>query len=228
MLLKIPNLLTPEEVQAVRACIEPAAWFSGSITAGTQANQVKNNLQLPEDAPESIAARRIVQQALGRNALFYSAALPREIFPPLFNRYEHDTNTYGNHVDNAIRTPLTTKQFMRTDLSMTIFLSEPETYDGGELVIEDLAAGSQRIKLPAGDAILYPASSVHRVEPVIRGCRMASFLWIESMVRGQEQRKLLFDMDVSILNLRETVGESPAMVQLTGCYHNLLRLWADI
>jgi PKHD-type hydroxylase len=227
MLLRIPNLLTSEEVQEIRNCIEPATWCSGSITAGTQANQVKNNLQLPEDSPESIAARRLIHNALGRNALFYSATLPKKIFPPLFNRYDGEGNAFGNHVDTAIRTSTTTKAWVRTDLSMTIFLSEPESYDGGELAIDDLASGLQRIKLPVGEAILYPAGSVHRVEPVTRGCRLASFLWIESMVRSQEQRKLLFDMDMSILTLRETEGESPAIVQLTGCYHNLLRLWAD-
>jgi len=227
MLLRIPNLLAPEEVQEIRDCIEPATWCSGSITAGTQANQAKNNLQLPEDAPESIAARRIIHKALGRNALFYSAALPKQTFPPLFNRYDGETNAFDNHVDNAIRTSITTKAWVRTDLSMTVFLSEPESYDGGELVIDDLASGLQCIKLPAGEAILYPASSVHRVEPVTRGCRLASFFWIESMVRSQEQRKLLFDMDMSILSLRETQGDNPAMIQLTGCYHNLLRLWAD-
>lgn len=227
MLLRIPNLLTSEEVQEIRDCIEPATWCSGSITAGTQANQAKNNLQLPEDAPESIAARRVIHKALGRNALFYSAALPKQTFPPLFNRYDGETNAFGSHVDSAIRTSITTKAWVRTDLSITIFLSEPESYDGGELVIEDLASGLQQIKLPAGDAILYPASSVHRVESVTRGCRLASFFWIESMVRVNEQRKLLFDMDMSIISLRETMGDNPATIQLTGCYHNLLRLWAD-
>lgn len=227
MLLRIPEVLSSEEIQKIRQIIEPAEWYPGGITAGTQSDQVKNNLQLLEDAPAAHEARHILLNALGQNALFVSAALPKKTFPPLFNRYDGDTNSFGNHIDNAVRTSTTTKAWVRTDLSMTVFLSDPDEYDGGELVIDDLSSGVQRIKLPAGDAILYPATSVHRVEPVTRGSRLASFFWIESMVRGNDQRKLLFDMDMSILTLRETEGESPAIIQLTGCYHNLLRLWVD-
>jgi PKHD-type hydroxylase len=227
MLLRIPGVLSPQEMQKIRQLIEPADWYPGGITAGTQSDKVKNNMQLPEDAPAACEARAIILNALGQNALFVSAALPKRTFPPLFNRYDGDTNSFGNHIDNAVRTSITTRAYVRTDISMTVFLSEPEEYDGGELVIEDSTSGLQQVKLPAGDAVLYPATTVHRVEPVTRGSRLASFFWIESMVRGNDQRKLLFDMDMSILSLREAHGDNPATIQLTGCYHNLLRLWAD-
>jgi PKHD-type hydroxylase len=227
MLLRIPNVLSSDELTAIQQIIESADWKPGGMTAGTQSEKVKNNLQLPEDSPASISARQIIINALGHHALFVSAALPKKTFPPLFNRYDGNTNCFGNHIDNAIRTSITTKAWVRTDLSITVFLSHPEDYEGGELVIDDLSTGVQRIKLPAGEALLYPATSVHRVEPVTRGCRLASFFWIESMIRENEQRKLLFDMDMAIMTLRETEGDSPAIVQLTGCYHNLIRQWAD-
>ena len=173
-----------------------------------------------------MAARAIVLDALGRSALFITGALPRKTYPPLFNRYDGASNAFGNHIDNSVRTSPVTGAWVRTDLSATLFLSEPAEYDGGELVIED-TFGSQSVKLAAGDLILYPASSVHRVEPVTRGCRLAAFFWIESMVRDDAQRRLLFDLDMSILSLRGTDGDTPPVVKLTGCYHNLLRMWAD-
>lgn len=226
MLLRIPDVLSPEALAQCQALIVDADWQDGKITAGLQSGQVKQNQQLPEDSEAACAARQIILDALGKNALFYSAALPQNIFPPLFNRYDGDANTFGNHIDNAFRTSLTTHERIRTDLSATVFLSNPDTYDGGELVIED-TFGAQTVKLAAGDMILYPSSSVHRVEPVTRGSRIASFFWIESLVRLDEQRRLLFDMDMAILSLRQTAGETPATIQLTGCYHNLLRMWGN-
>ena len=226
MLLRVPEVLSPAELARCRAIVEGADWADGKITAGTQSEQVKNNRQLPEDAPASHAARAVVLDALGRSALFITGALPKKTYPPLFNRYDGASNAFGNHVDNSVRTSPVTGAWVRTDLSATLFLSEPAEYDGGELVIED-TFGSQSVKLAAGDLILYPASSVHRVEPVTRGCRLAAFFWVESMVRDDAQRRLLFDLDMSILTLRGTDGDTPPVVKLTGCYHNLLRMWAD-
>lgn len=226
MLLHVPEVLSPQAVARCRAIIEAADWADGRITAGSQSELVKNNRQLPEDADASRAARAIVVDALAKSALFMTGALPKKTFPPLFNRYDGAANAFGNHVDNAVRTSPVTGAWVRTDLSATLFLSEPNDYDGGELVVED-TFGTQSIKLPAGDLILYPASSVHRVEPVTRGTRLASFFWIESMVRDDAQRKLLFDLDMSILTLRGTGGDTDPVIRLTGCYHNLLRMWAD-
>ena len=226
MLLRVPEVLSPDALARCRAIMEQANWADGKITAGTQSEQVKNNRQLPEDSEAARAARAIVLDALGRSALFITGALPKKTYPPLFNRYDGASNAFGNHIDNSVRTSPITGAWVRTDLSATLFLSEPEEYDGGELVIED-TFGSQSVKLAAGDLILYPASSVHRVEPVTRGSRLASFFWIESMVRDDSQRRLLFDLDMSILTLRGTEGDSPPVVKLTGCYHNLLRMWAD-
>lgn len=226
MILRIPQALPAETLARCRALIEGADWEDGNITAGTQSRQMKNNRQLPENNKAATEARQLIMDSLARNGLFFSGALPKKTFPPLFNRYDGDSNAFGNHVDNAVRTSTTTGAWVRTDISITLFLSEPEEYDGGELVIED-TFGTQRIKLPAGDAILYPASSIHRVEPVTRGCRLASFFWVESMIRNDEQRRLLFDMDLSILALREAQGDNEAVVRLTGCYHNLIRMWAD-
>lgn len=226
MLLRVPEVLSPAELARCRAIVEGADWADGKITAGTQSEQVKNNRQLPEDAPASHAARAVVLDALGRSALFITGALPKKTYPPLFNRYDGASNAFGNHIDNSVRTSPITGAWVRTDLSATLFLSEPAEYDGGELVIED-TFGSQSVKLAAGDLILYPASSVHRVEPVTRGCRLAAFFWVESMVRDDAQRRLLFDLDMSILALRGTDGDTPPVVKLTGCYHNLLRMWAD-
>lgn len=226
MLLRVPEVLSPAELVRCRAIVEGADWADGKITAGTQSEQVKNNRQLAEDAEASRAARAIVLDALGRSALFITGALPKKTYPPLFNRYDGASNAFGNHIDNSVRTSPITGAWVRTDLSATLFLSEPSEYDGGELVIED-TFGSQSVKLAAGDLILYPASSVHRVEPVTRGCRLAAFFWVESMVRDDARRRLLFDLDMSILTLRQTDGDTPPVVKLTGCYHNLLRMWAD-
>jgi PKHD-type hydroxylase len=190
---------------------------------------MKNNEQLPQDGPDTIALQRIVLAGLNRHATFFSAALPKRVFPPLFNRYGGASNSFGNHVDNAVRfIPGSQGERVRTDVSCTLFLADPDEYDGGELTVDD-TFGSQRIKLPAGDMVLYPGTSVHRVEPVTRGCRLASFFWLESMVRSDEARRLLFDMDSHLMRLRTSVGETdPAVIGLTGTYHNLLRMWAEV
>lgn len=227
MLIEIPELLSSQTLQQCRDLLTDAPWADGRITAGTQSAQVKNNLQLPEQTPQSQAARAIILEALNQNALFLSAALPKRIFPPLFNRYEGEHNTFGNHIDNAIRHCAVTGQRVRTDLSATLFLTDPDSYEGGELVIED-TYGEHAVKPAAGDMVLYPGSSLHRVEPVTGGVRLASFFWIESMVRETERRRLLFEMDMSILELRNTQGDSAPTVNLTGSYHNLLRMWADV
>jgi PKHD-type hydroxylase len=226
MLLHIPEVLLPESLACCRAILDAAPWVDGRVTAGSQSARVKNNLQLPEDSEKARAARCIVLEGLERSALFHSAALPRRIFPPLFNRYEGTANAFGNHVDNAVRTVASSGERIRTDLSATLFLSGPEEYEGGELVIED-TYGAHSVKLPAGDLVLYPSSSLHRVEPVTRGARVASFLWLESLVRETERRQALFNLDMAILELRQTLGEAPPVLSLTGTYHNLLRMWAD-
>lgn len=227
MLIHVPDVLTADELARVRSLLADAPWADGRITAGTQSAQVKNNLQLPEDCAEAAEARAIVLAALDRSALFFSAALPRTIYPPLFNRYGGEANAFGNHVDNAVRTHRATATHVRTDVSCTLFIAEPDEYDGGELVIEDLF-GTQSVKLPAGHMIVYPSSSLHRVEPVIRGVRVASFFWVQSMVREPERRRLLFEIDMSVISLRNTLGENPEVVRLTACYHNLIRMWADV
>jgi PKHD-type hydroxylase len=226
MLIEIPEVLSPQELAQVNGLLVDAPWADGRVTAGTQSAQVKNNRQLPEQCRQSLAAQAILLEALNRNALFLSAALPKRIFPPLFNRYEGEYNTFGDHIDNAIRYCPSTGQRVRTDLSATIFLADPDSYDGGELVIED-TYGQHAVKLAAGEMVLYPGSSLHRVEPVTRGARVASFFWLESMIRETERRRLLFEMDMAILELRSTQGDNQATVNLTGCYHNLLRMWAD-
>ncbi len=226
MILRVPNLLDGAALTRIRGILERASWSDGRITAGTQSAQVKNNLQLREDSVEAEHARAIVLDAVSRNGLLFSAALPRRIFPPLFNRYEGRHNAFGNHVDNAVRRIHGTPESLRTDVSATLFLSDPSSYDGGELVVDD-TFGTRSIKLPAGDLVLYPASSLHRVEPVTRGARVASFFWIESMVRDDAHRRLLFDLDVSIMSLRDKHGETAEAVRLTACYHNLLRMWAE-
>ena len=226
MLLHIPEVLNETELQSARQVLARAQWSPGDATAGRQAAQAKNNEQLDGGSDAARTLQALVLKALDRHPVFFSAALPKRVFPPMFNRYGGQRNTYGNHVDNAVRHVAQTGQRVRTDVSCTLFLASPEEYDGGELVIED-TFGSQRVKLPAGDMILYPGTSVHRVEPVTRGHRVASFFWIESMVRSDEQRRLLFDLDMSIMKLREQHGESPVAIGLTGTYHNLLRMWAD-
>ena len=227
MLLHIPEVLDAAHLAQVRALVADAPWADGRITAGTQSAQAKNNLQLREDSDGARVASAIVLEALNRSAMFFTAALPKKIVPPLFNRYEGATNAFGSHVDNAVRTLRATGEHIRTDIAVTLFLGDPADYDGGELVVED-TFGTQSIKLPAGDVILYPASSVHRVEPVTRGARLASFFWVESMVRATEQRRMLYDMDMAIFALRRDAGDTAPVVKLTSCYHNLLRMWADL
>ena len=227
MLIHVNEILTDQELRECQTILIDAPWITGNITAGTQSAKVKNNRQLPESCQTAEQARTLILQALKRNGLFFSAALPKTIFPPLFNRYDGSSNHFGNHIDNAVRTFASTGQHVRTDLSATVFLSDPDSYEGGELVIED-TYGEHEIKLPAGDMILYPSSSLHRVQPVTRGTRIASFFWIESMVRETERRRLLFEMDMAILELRQTQDETRPVVNLTGCYHNLIRMWANV
>ncbi len=227
MLVQIPGLLSPQALQQCRDVLAGAPWTDGRVTAGTQSAQVKNNWQLPEQSLQCQALRPVIADALNQNPLFLSAALPKRIFPPLFNRYEGAHNTFGNHIDNAIRYCPVTGQRVRTDLSATVFLSDPDSYEGGELVIED-TYGQHAVKLAAGDMVLYPGSSLHRVEPVTSGVRMAAFFWIESLVRETERRRLLFEMDMAIVELRNTQGDCPPAINLTGCYHNLLRMWAEV
>ncbi len=226
MLVRLKQLLAAEALAQARALLQRAPWVDGRGTAGPQAAAVKNNLQVRADSEEARALQAIVLKALDASPLFFSAALPRRALPPAFNRYGGDANHYGSHVDVAVRHHPQTRLPLRTDLSCTLFLSDPASYDGGELVVEH-SFGSERIKLAAGDAVLYPGSSVHRVEPVTRGERLASFFWVESLVRSDEQRRLLYDMDMALLQLRSRDGESAEAVALTGVYHNLLRLWAE-
>lgn len=227
MLIHVPNLLTPQEVAQLREVLGQADWADGRITAGTQSAQAKKNLQVPENSPAHRAMGEAILTALGKNERFTSAALPLRVFPPLFNRYDTGMR-FDAHIDNAIRfvkgagAPIR----VRTDLSATLFLTDPADYDGGELVIED-TFGEQRIKLPAGDMILYPASSRHHVTEVTRGSRWASFFWIQSMVREDEARRHLFELDTAIQSLRQAHGDTAEVVRLTGLYHNLVRRWAD-
>jgi PKHD-type hydroxylase len=227
MLLHIPQVLTAEQVAHCRARLAQADWADGRITAGYQSAQAKDNSQLPEDGPVARELGALVLQALSRNSTFFSAALPQRIYPPLFNRYSGG-QSFGFHVDNAVRYDRSGggAEPIRTDVSATLFLSAPEEYDGGELVIEDMY-GTQQVKLAAGDMVLYPGTSLHRVTPVTRGERLASFFWIQSMLREDAQRRLMFELDVSIRRLTQDVPEHPALVQLTGVYHNLLRRWAE-
>lgn len=226
MIVHLQNLLSKEEVLRARAALDAAPWTDGKPTAGEQAAQVKNNQQLPEDCEPALAVRELVLYALKRHELFFSAALPKKISPPMFNRYGGSTNTFGKHVDTAVRF-VGNSERVRTDLSCTLFLSEPDEYDGGELQIEDSLPGHS-VKLPAGDMVLYPANTLHGVTPVTRGQRVSGFFWIESMVRSEEQRTLLFNMDRNLIRLRSLIGETePATVGLTCTYHNLLRMWGD-
>ena len=225
MLLQVPQVLTPEQVAQFRQALDQADWTDGRITAGYQSAQAKHNQQLPEDSAVAQQLGEIVLQALQRSPLFLSAALPLKVFPPLFNRYGSG-QSFGSHVDNAIRPVRGTPHKVRTDLSATLFLSGPDEYDGGELVIED-TYGTHAVKLAAGDMILYPASSLHLVRPITRGERVASFFWIQSMVRDDGQRTLLFDLDRATQQVHRDQPDSAAAVQLTGVYHNLLRRWSD-
>ena len=226
MMIAIPDLLASEEVARVRAIIDAGDWRDGNATSGPQSALAKRNCQLPEDSVEAREAGRIILEALGRSPLFIAAALPLKIFPPLFNRYQGG-EAFGTHVDNAVRIHRSSEFRVRTDLSATLFLEDPGAYEGGELVVED-NLGVHSARLPAGHLLLYPSSSLHRVEPVTRGARIASFFWIQSMVRDDSARTILFDLDQSIQSVAEEKGQGdPNVVRLTGIYHNLLRRWPD-
>ena len=226
MLLTIPNVLTAEELGQARSALDAAEWVDGKVTAGYQAQTVKENLQLGEGHPVAVKLGEMVLAALARSALFMSAALPLRVFPPMFNRYTGGGH-FGTHVDTAIRATASTGQRIRTDVSATLFFSAPEEYEGGELLVED-TYGVHSVKLPPGHMVLYPASSLHRVTPVTRGARLASFFWIQSMIRSDADRTLLYDLDTAIQRLAKEVPGNPSGVQLTGVYHNLLRRWAEI
>lgn len=229
MLLQIPDILSPDQVTHFRQRLDAADWADGRVTAGHQSAKTKNNLQLPETSPVARELGALVLDALSKNSTFFSAALPKRIYPPLFNCYTGG-QSFGFHVDNAVRYDRSAgprAEPVRTDVSATLFLSAPEDYDGGELVIDD-TFGTQRVKLPAGHMVLYPGTSLHQVTPVTRGARLASFFWLQSMLRDDGQRRLMFELDVSIRRLTADVAEHPALVQLTGVYHNLLRRWADL
>lgn len=226
MLLHIPNVLTADQVAQFRARLEAAQWEDGKVTAGPQASRVKQNLQLTEEHPLAQELGAVVLQRLANNSLFTSAALPLKVFPPLFNRYEGG-GRFGAHIDTAVRYVKQAPYRVRTDLSATLFLSAPDEYEGGELSIEDTYA-MNHVKLPAGDMVLYPASSQHEVRPVTRGTRFAAFFWVQSMIRDDGQRTLLFEMDKAIQQLNADVPGHASMVALTGTYHNLLRRWAEL
>ncbi len=227
MLLHLTRILTAEEVAQARQWLgDEALWRDGRSTAGAQALAQKNNRQLAQGSEASQRLQALVLQALQRDPLFFSAALPKHILPPLFNRYGGEHNAYGPHIDGAVLKVPTTGDWLRTDLSCTLFLSDPADYEGGELLVQD-TYGSRGVKLAAGDAVLYPGTSVHQVTPVTRGERLASFFWIESLVRSDEQRRILFDLDMNLLKLRQQHGETPETTALTGVYHNLLRQWAE-
>lgn len=226
MLLSIPDVLTPEQVLRARGALSGAPWADGKVTAGHQSARAKHNEQVPEDHPVARELGDLIVSSLGRNQLFLSAALPLKVFPPLFNRYE-DGQNFGTHVDNAVRQVPGTPHRVRTDLSATLFLAGPEEYEGGELVIED-TYGVHSLKLPAGHMALYPSSSLHHVNPVTRGSRVASFFWIQSMVRDDGRRAILFDMDLAIQKIAQDHPEHPSAVALTGVYHNLLRQWVEM
>lgn len=226
MMLKIPGVFTPEEVRRCRAIIDAGPWVDGNETSGHQSRLTKRNEQLKQGCDEAHAAGRMVLDAIGRHPLFVSGALPLKVFPPLFNRYAGG-QTFGVHVDNAVRQVRGSDFRIRSDLSCTLFLEDPEAYDGGELVVQDLF-GEHRVKLAAGDMVLYPASSLHEVTPVTRGARTASFFWLQSMVRDHAQREQLFRLDDVVQTLgAEKGGTDAQVVELTNLYHNLLRMWAD-
>jgi PKHD-type hydroxylase len=226
MMLAVPDLLDKEGVARVRAIVDAGEWANGNATSGHQSALAKRNRQLPEDSAAAREAGRLVLDALARSPLFIAAALPLKIFPPLFNRYEGG-DAFGTHIDNAVRIHRASDFRVRSDLSATLFLEAPDAYEGGELVVED-NLGVHATKLPAGHLLLYPASSLHRVEPVSEGARVASFFWIQSMVRDDAARTLLFDLDQSIQRLAADRGhDDREVIRLTGIYHNLLRRWAD-
>jgi PKHD-type hydroxylase len=226
MLITIPDVLNPAQIAHARQLLSSAEWVDGRVTAGHQSAQVKDNLQIPESSPAAQEIGNMILAALGQNPLFVSSALPMKVFPPLFNSYGGG-QSFGTHVDNAIRHVKGSSHRVRSDLSATLFLTPPEDYDGGELVIQD-TYGVHKAKLPLGHMVLYPSSSLHRVEPVTRGRRVSSFFWIQSMVRNDSQRSLLFDLDNAAQRVNRDLPSSPAAVQLTGIYHNLLRQWAEV
>ena len=226
MLLQIPGVLAAQELAHCQRLLERAEWIDGRVTAGHQSAQVKHNRQLAEHSEAAVELGKIVLGAVSRSAMFISAALPNRIFPPLFNCYEVGDG-FGTHVDNAIRIASGSGMRVRTDVSATLFVSDPDDYDGGELIVED-TYGTHSVKLPAGGIVLYPASSLHHVKPITRGRRIASFFWIQSMVRDDSQRAMLFDLDNAIRRLGADHPSHPSVVQLTGVYHNLLRSWAEV
>ena len=226
MMVHIPNVLTPEQVARCRDVMTKADWVDGNVTAGHQSRQVKYNLQLPEESQEARELGDMVHRALYKSPLFMSSVLPHQVFPPLFNRYDAGM-TFGAHVDNAIRSHPIDPVRIRTDISATLFISAPEDYDGGELVVED-TYGSHEVKLPAGDLIIYPATSLHNVTPITRGSRIASFFWTQSLIRDDTRRGMLFDLDMSIRRLSADHPQHPSVVSLTSLYHNLLRQWAEV
>jgi PKHD-type hydroxylase len=226
MVLQIPDVLNAEQVAQARLLLDSAEWVDGRVTAGPQSARTKDNLQLPENHPVGRQIGEVILGALSRNPLFVSAALPLRVFPPLFNCYRGG-QAFGNHIDNAIRQSKANGATIRTDLSATLFLTEPDEYDGGELMVED-TYGVHSVKLPSGHMVLYPASSLHKVTPVTRGARISSFFWIQSMLRDDGERTLLFDLDTAIQRLTVDLPEHPAAVQLTSVYHNLLRRWAEV
>jgi PKHD-type hydroxylase len=226
MLLQIPEVLSKDQVAYCRKVMDAAQWVDGRVTAGHQSARTKDNRQLPEDSLEAQQLGEMIRVALESSPMFIAAALPLKVFPPLFNWYS-EGQSFGTHVDNAIRQVAGTQHRVRTDASATLFLSEPDEYEGGELLIED-TYGVHSVKLPAGHLILYPASSLHHVRPVTRGSRVASFFWVQSMVRDDGERSLLFDLDMAIQRVNGEAPDHPSVVQLTGVYHNLLRRWADV
>ena len=226
MLIQIPDVLSAEQVAHARRLLDAADWVDGRVTAGPQSARVKDNAQLPEGHSAARALGEVIVTALQRHPLFISAALPLHVFPPLFNRYAGG-QSFGNHIDNAIRQVPGTPHRIRTDLSCTLFLSQPDDYDGGELMVED-TYGAHSVKLPAGHLVLYPSTSLHHVRPVTRGARVCSFFWLQSMVRSDADRTLLFDLDAAIRHLHGLDAAGAAAVQLTGVYHNLLRRWAEV
>jgi PKHD-type hydroxylase len=226
MLLHVQNVLTRDQVAKAREVLAAASWVDGKVTAGHQSSRAKQNLQLPEDSPQARELGEMVLGALQRSPLFMSAALPLKVFPPLFNQYAGG-HSFGSHVDNSIRQVPGTPHRVRTDLSATLFLVDPDDYEGGELIVED-TYGAHSVKLPAGHLVLYPSTSLHHVKPVTNGARIASFFWIQSLIRDDGRRTLLFDMDTAIQRLAADVPDHPSTVQLTGVYHNLLRQWAEL
>ena len=226
MIVQVPNVLNPEQIARCREVMNRASWIDGRVTAGHQSAMVKDNRQLPEHSPEARDLGDMIVAALERNPLFITATLPLRVFPPLFNRYEGG-ESFGAHLDNSIRQIPGTPLRVRTDISATLFLSAPEDYDGGELMIDDVY-GTHAVKLGAGDMVVYPASSLHHVKPVTRGVRLASFFWVQSMVRDDGTRTLLFDLDMAINKVNQALPNHGAVVELTNCYHNLLRRFAEV